>query len=83
MLFLELHNEMITAEGGDPNVILNLLAEFGYVTFALNGTSVERLHIAQTLNANSSSANYFKKCREPRRRALATLGLYSFADVKI
>jgi FkbM family methyltransferase len=41
-LFLELHNEMITAEGGDPNCALDELVQLGYESFALNGKLVER-----------------------------------------
>ena len=41
-LFLELHNEMIAAEGGDPNAALDLLEHFGYATFGFNGEGVNR-----------------------------------------
>jgi FkbM family methyltransferase len=47
VLFLELHNEMITAEGGDPNLALDELIELGYETFALNGNGLERNTILQ------------------------------------
>ena len=40
ILFLELHNEMTTAEGGDPNLALNELAQLKYETFAINGNSL-------------------------------------------
>jgi FkbM family methyltransferase len=42
ILFLELHTEMITSEGGDPNLALNELTQLGYEIFALNGNSIER-----------------------------------------
>jgi FkbM family methyltransferase len=42
ILFLELHNEMITAEGGDPNLTLNELAQLGYGTFGLEGSPLMR-----------------------------------------
>lgn len=47
ILFLELHNEMITSEGGDPNLTLDELGQLGYETFALNGNSVEPDFILQ------------------------------------
>jgi len=42
ILYLELHNQMIAADGGDPNVTLNLLEQFGYTTFGLNGELIGR-----------------------------------------
>ena len=45
VLFLELHNEMIASEGGDPGRALHEIAELGYKMFALNGESVERAAI--------------------------------------
>lgn len=48
ILFLEMHNEMITSEGGDPNLALNELDDLGYETFALRGNSLERDSILQT-----------------------------------
>ncbi|HSS20297.1 MAG TPA: FkbM family methyltransferase [Pyrinomonadaceae bacterium] len=33
LLFLELHNEMISAQGGQPEETLALLKEYGYLTF--------------------------------------------------
>lgn len=33
VLFLELHNEMIRSDGGDPNSVLDALAGLGYVVF--------------------------------------------------
>jgi FkbM family methyltransferase len=47
ILFLELHNEMITSEGGDPHLALNELVELGYEIFALKGNSLERDFILQ------------------------------------
>lgn len=47
ILFLELHNEMVTAEGGDPNLALNELTELGYETFAPKGNSLARDAILQ------------------------------------
>jgi len=47
ILFLELHTEMITSEGGDPTLALNELIQIGYETFALNGNSLERETILQ------------------------------------
>jgi len=42
ILFLELHNEMVTAEGGDPNLVLNELTQLKYEAFALKGNSLAR-----------------------------------------
>lgn len=42
ILFLELHNEMISSEGGDPSLTLNELVQLGYETLALEGNSLER-----------------------------------------
>jgi len=47
ILFLELHNEMIISEGGDPNLALEELVQLGYETYALNGNEVERDFILQ------------------------------------
>jgi FkbM family methyltransferase len=41
MIFLELHNEMVRTEGGDPNAPLALLDEVGYNTFNLSGGRIE------------------------------------------
>jgi FkbM family methyltransferase len=40
ILFLELHNEMVAADGGDPNAALEELAALGYHTFSLDGAHV-------------------------------------------
>lgn len=47
ILFLELHNEMIAAEGGDPNLALNELVELGYEHFGFKGNSLPRDFILQ------------------------------------
>jgi FkbM family methyltransferase len=47
ILLLELHNEMITAEGGDPNLALNELVELGYEPFGFKGNSLHRDFILQ------------------------------------
>jgi len=47
LLFLELHNEMITSEGGDPHLALNELEQLGYETFSLKGDSLDRDFILQ------------------------------------
>jgi len=47
ILFLELHNEMIMAEGGNPNLALDELAQLGYETVALGGNSLRRDAILQ------------------------------------
>jgi FkbM family methyltransferase len=41
-LYLELHNEMVAADGGDPRLTLDLLEQFGFTTFGLNGELVGR-----------------------------------------
>jgi len=47
ILFLELHNEMVTAEGGDPNLALDELAQLKYGTFASEGNLLGRDAILQ------------------------------------
>jgi len=47
ILFLELHNEMVTAEGGDPNLALDELTQLRYEAFSLTGNSLERDAILQ------------------------------------
>jgi FkbM family methyltransferase len=42
LLFLELHNEIVTRDGGDPNSALDELAQLDYATFALDGDPVGR-----------------------------------------
>jgi FkbM family methyltransferase len=41
-LFLELHNEMVASEGGDPNAALDIVSGFGYRTFDLAGAPITR-----------------------------------------
>jgi len=47
ILFLELHNEMVTAEGGDPNLALDELAQLKYGTFTSEGNLLGRDAILQ------------------------------------
>jgi FkbM family methyltransferase len=42
LLFLELHNEMIAADGGDPNATLDELVRLGYAAFDFDGKMLER-----------------------------------------
>jgi FkbM family methyltransferase len=42
LLFLELHTEMILAEGGDPSAALDELSHLGYATFGLDGAEIPR-----------------------------------------
>jgi FkbM family methyltransferase len=42
ILFLELHNEMIRLEGGDPLLTLNELEQLGYETFSLKSDRLDR-----------------------------------------
>lgn len=42
LLFLELHNEIVTSLRGDPNAPLDILSELGYATFALDGAAIPR-----------------------------------------
>lgn len=47
VLFLELHNEMVISDGGDPHRILDELAHLGYDIFATDGKSIPRSAILQ------------------------------------
>ncbi len=47
LLFLELHNEMIRSEGGDPSCVLDDLAEMGYEIFSVGSAKIERGAILQ------------------------------------
>src|ERR1700730_9591820 len=47
LLFLELHNEMIRSEGGDPSCVLGDLAEMGYEMFSVGSVKIERSAILQ------------------------------------
>jgi FkbM family methyltransferase len=42
MLFLELHNQLVTADGRDPNEALDELQRLGYEALALNGSRLDR-----------------------------------------
>lgn len=42
VLFLELHNQMITTDGGDPNLALDELAKLGFRVFSIEGSLLER-----------------------------------------
>ena len=42
LLFLELHNEMIRSEGGDPSGVLEDLAEMGYEMFSVDSVKIKR-----------------------------------------
>jgi hypothetical protein len=42
LLFLELHNEMIRADGGDPARVLDDLAEMKYEELSINGVNADR-----------------------------------------
>jgi FkbM family methyltransferase len=45
VLFIELHNEMIVSQGGDPNAALNEVVTLGYSTFSLDGAPIKRTAI--------------------------------------
>ncbi len=47
VLFLELHSEMITSDGGDPCAALEELAKLGYSTFSLRGGPISRSEALQ------------------------------------
>lgn len=42
LLFLELHNQLVTADGRDPNEALDELQRLGYEALALNGSRLDR-----------------------------------------
>lgn len=46
-LFLELHNEMVASEGGDPNLALDELKELNYELFSTHGEPLKRETILQ------------------------------------
>jgi len=46
LIFLELHNDMIRAEGEDPNSIAQELSSVGYVPFGCDGREIERASLA-------------------------------------
>lgn len=45
VLFLELHNEFVSADGGDPGSTLDSLDESGYATYSLDGSVISRKDI--------------------------------------
>jgi hypothetical protein len=47
ILFLELHNEMILSDQGNPASALDELERVGYETFALNGERIDRKAILE------------------------------------
>ena len=47
ILFLELQNEMVNAEGSDPNFVLDELAQLSYEPFTHRGNSIPRDAILQ------------------------------------
>jgi FkbM family methyltransferase len=42
ILFLELHNQMVAADGGDPNAALDELQRLGYAPFSYTGDLLDR-----------------------------------------
>jgi hypothetical protein len=44
-LFIELHNEMLAREGGDPGAALQELQSMGYAPFSFAGALLERTAI--------------------------------------
>jgi len=46
ILFLELHNEMVASQGGDPTAALNEILKLGYGTFSLEGVPIDRTAIS-------------------------------------
>jgi len=47
LLFLELHNDMIRSEGGDPNGVLDKLIELKYEMYSVDGRTLDRSDILQ------------------------------------
>lgn len=45
MLLLELHNEMVRLEGGDPRELLDEIAKLGFRTFTQTGCAIRKEHI--------------------------------------
>jgi len=45
VLFLEVHNQIMTSEGGDPGALLDELARIGYNTFGLRGEPIKKCAI--------------------------------------
>lgn len=48
LLFLEIHNEMVASEGGEPDAVLDELSRIGYDTFGLHGETIERSGILKS-----------------------------------
>jgi Methyltransferase FkbM domain len=46
-LFLELHNQLISQDGGNPYAALDELRDIGYCTFSLDGSPLDRDLIVQ------------------------------------
>jgi FkbM family methyltransferase len=47
LLFLELHNEMVRSSGGNPERVLDDLAEMNYEVFSINGEKIHRSAILE------------------------------------
>jgi len=47
LVFLELHNEMIRSEGGDPGSVLDDLAEMRYEMFSISDVKIDRIAALQ------------------------------------
>jgi FkbM family methyltransferase len=47
LLFLELHNEMIRSEGGDPGSVLDDLEEIKYEMFSIDDVRIDRIAVLQ------------------------------------
>jgi FkbM family methyltransferase len=45
VLFFELHSEMIRADGSDPSLVLDALAEFNYEMYSIDGVKIDRAAI--------------------------------------
>lgn len=50
LVFLELHNDIIRAEGGDPNAVLDELIEMKYEVHSVDGNTLGRNAILQMAN---------------------------------
>jgi FkbM family methyltransferase len=59
LLFLELHNEMIRSDGGDPSCVLDDLAELGYEMFSVGSVKIEPSAILQM-----PICRFVGKCRQ-------------------
>jgi hypothetical protein len=45
LLFVELHNQIVSERGRDPSRVLKLLGEFDYEIFASDGGRLDHSHI--------------------------------------